>query len=233
MVFHKIARFVKNISYMLLSAQGNFLQKRLVKKLGYDPKKNLNGCTVEISQEINDKKAKITADVKAILKKCQNDPESVIEYFETNNVPVYKIKKAEKSLKHINEKQGFITERHGIKALSINWIVKRKLKRYSEDMIVIDKEPDIYILINALYKWYSKKEGMDGFDEKSQLLLRKFNEKNEDKLIKRLSIPEISGLRTAIARDVEAIDFVTEYSKEHAGSKKALEKLQTDDGANI
>jgi hypothetical protein len=233
MVFHKIARFVKNISYTLLTAQSNFLQKRLIRKLGYDPKKNLNGCTVDISQELKDKKEKIISDVRAILKKANNNPESIIEYFETNNVPVYRIKKAEKTLKRINEKQGFITERHGIKAISINWIVKRKLKRYSEDMIIIDKEPDIYILINALHKWYSKKEGMDGFDEQSQRLLRKFNEKNEDKLIKRLSIPEIAGLRTAIARDVEAIDFVTEYSKEYAGSKKALEKLQTDDGANI
>ena len=233
MVFHKIARFVKSISYMLLSAQGNFLQKRLVKKLGYDPKKNLNGCTVEITQELKDKKAKIDADVRAIMKKCKNNPDLLIEYFETNNVPVYKIKKAEKKLKRINEKLGFITERHKLKGFLLNRIVKQKLNFHSKDMIVIDREPDIYILMNALYKWYSKKEGMDGFDEKSQRLLRKFNEKNEDKLIKRLSIPEIAGLRTAISRDVEAIDFVTEYSKENSGSKQALEKMQTDNGASI
>ena len=167
------------------------------------------------------------------MKKCKNNPELVVEYFKTNNVPIYTIKNADKKLKRINEKQGFITQRHGLKALSLNWIIAHKLGLKTKDMIITDKELDIYILMNALYKWYSKKEDMEGFDEKSQCLLRKFNEKNEDKLIKRLSIPEIAGLRNAIARDVEAIDFVTTYSKENAGSKKALEKMQTDDGANI
>ena len=113
-------------------------------------------------------------------------------------------------------------------------ITKSGFKFETPDFVILEEEePDIYKLINALYKWYSKKEVMEGFDEKSQKLLKKFNPKNEDKLIKKLSLEDITLLKNAIARDVQAIEFVSQYSKENAGSKKALEKMQSDKGASI
>jgi len=222
MVFHKIARIVKSISFMLLSAQGAFLQKRLAKKFGYNPKSHVNGCTVEISQELKDKKEKVDNDVRAILKKCKNNPEKVIEYFQNNNVPVYTIKNAEKRLAKINEKQGLITDRHGFRAMKLNLITKHRLGFKTKTMIVVDKELDIYILINALHKWYAKKVDLPGFDEKNQILLLKFDKVKEDKIINKLGLKEMAELKDAIARDVQAIDFVTQYSKENAGAKNAL-----------
>ena len=43
----------------------------------------------------------------------------------------------------------------------------------------------------------------------------------------------IALLKEAIARDVQSINFVVQYSKETAGARNALEKLKSDDGANI
>ena len=236
-MFHKIARVVKNISFMLLTWQSNYLQKRLIKRLGYTKKAVLDGCSVDISQDLKDKENKIEADVRAILKQCKNNPELVIEYLNSHNIQVYGIKDSSFLVKIIKEKIGFITERKGLSALWLNIIAKNEFGLSTEPMIVLEHDEngniDIYNLIYSLYKWYSQKEGLSGFDVKSQKLLAKFNSKNEDKLIGRLSIPEIEGLREAIARDVKAIDFVSQYSKENAGSKKALEKMQQEGGANI
>ena len=73
---------------------------------------------------------------------------------------------------------------------------------------------------------------MKGY-EKSQKLLKRFNSKNEDDIISRLSLTDIALLKEAIARDVQSINFVVQYSKETAGARNALEKLKSDDGANI
>lgn len=234
MVFHKIARIVKNIAFMMLSWQGEFLQKRLAKRLGYTKKAVMDGCTVDISQDIKDKLAKVDNDVRAILKQCKNNPFEVIKYLEEHNVPVFLIKHSKRFVKFIKEKEGLITDRTGLTALVLNLWTKQGISFKTKTFVLMeDSEPDIYNLIHCLHKWYAKKEGLLGFDEKSQKLLRKFNDKNEDKLIGRLSIPEIEGLKNAISRDVQAIEFVSKYSRENAGAKKALEKMQTDNGANI
>lgn len=234
MVFHKIARFVKNISFMLLTAQGEFLKKRLIKKLGYDPKTFVQGCSVEITQEEQAKREKIEDDIRAVLKKYKNNPEEIVSFFEnTLGVKVYRIKNVQKVLKKITEEDGLITERTGFKALRLNWIIGKKFGWKTETMVLTDLEPSIYVLMNALHKWYMRREGLPGFDEKSQRLLKKFNRKNIDKLMKKLSIKEIQGLRDAIKRDVQAIDFVEDYARKNQGSKEALEKLKSDDGVNL
>lgn len=233
-MFHKIARIVKNISFMLLSWQGAFLQKRLAKKLGYK-KGAVNGCTVDISQELKDKCEKVDRDVRAILKKLKNNPVEVIKYFEEHGVEVYCSKSLKRVLKFIKEKQGYIVERGGFDAFLINLVARRKIGFKTEPVVLLEgSEPDIYNLIYALHKWYARKEGLEGFDKKSQKLFRMFKDtKNEDKLIGRLSIPEIESLKSAISRDIQAIDFVSLYSRENTGAKKALEKMQQDGGANI
>ena len=234
MVFHKIARFVKNISFMLLAAQGAFLQKRLIKKLGYDPKSFSKDISIEINQEEIAKREKIEADIRAILKKYKNDPEEIAQFFENIlNVKVYRVKNVKKVLKKITEEDGLITERSGFRALQLNWITKRQFGLKTDVMVLTDLEPDIYLLINSLHKWYTRKEGFPGFDEKSQRLLKKFNKSNADKLIKKLTIKQIKGLRNAIARDVQAIEFVEDYAKKNQGAKKALETLQSEKGANL
>ena len=219
---------------MLLTAQGNFLQKRLIKKLGYDPKTFAKGCSVELTQEEQAKRDKIESDICAILKKYKNNPEEIANFFEnTLGVKVYRVKNVKKVLKRITEEDGLITERTGFRALRLNWITRRRLGFKTETMVLTDLEPDIYLLINSLHRWYTKKEGFPGYDEQSQRLLKKFNKKNTDKLIKRLTIKQIQGLRDAIQRDVQAIEFVEDYAKKNQGAKKALEKMQSDDGANL
>ena len=233
-MFHKIARTVKTFSFMLLSWQGKFLEKRLVKRLGYDGKKIVKGCTLDLKKEEIENSEKVDKEVALILKNCRNNAEALIKVFEAHNTPVYQIKNSEKVLKKIHEREGLITERTGLNALLINLVTTKTFSLKSPTMIVVEAgEPDVYELMHALHKWVALKNGLAGLDEKSQKLLRRFDSEKDDNIIERLSLTDIDKVRSAIARDVQSINFVVKYSKEHAGAKKALEKMKNEGGANI
>ena len=233
-MFHKIARTVKTFSFMLLSWQGKFLEKRLVKRLGYDGKKIVKGCTLDLKKEEIENSEKVDKEVALILKNCRNNAEALIKVFEAHNTPVYQIKNSEKVLKKIHEREGLITERTGLNALLINLVTTKTFSLKSPTMIVVEAgEPDVYELMHALHKWVALKNGLAGLDEKSQKLLRRFDSEKDDNIIGRLSLTDINKVRSAIARDVQSINFVVKYSKEHAGAKKALEKMKNEGGANI
>lgn len=233
-MFHKIARTVKTFSFMLLSWQGKFLEKRLVKRLGYDGKKIVKGCTLDLKKEEIENSEKVDKEVALILKNCRNNAEALIKVFEAHNTPVYQIKNSEKVLKKIHEREGLITERTGLNALLINLVTTKTFSLKSPTMIVVEAgEPDVYELMHALHKWVALKNGLAGLDEKSQKLLRRFDSEKDDNIIGRLSLTDIDKVRSAIARDVQSINFVVKYSKEHAGAKKALEKMKNEGGANI
>ena len=51
--------------------------------------------------------------------------------------------------------------------------------------------------------------------------------------MKSLSMEKIISLKEAIARDQEATTFVLNYTKEVEGSKKVLDKIKNDGGANV
>ncbi len=233
-MFHKIARTVKTFSFMLLSWQGKFLEKRLVKRLGYDGKKIVKGCTLDLKKEEIENSEKVDKEVALILKNCRNNAEALIKVFEAHNTPVYQIKNSEKILKKIHEREGLITERTGLNALLINLVTTKTFSLKSPTMIVVEAgELDVYELMHALHKWVALKNGLAGLDEKSQKLLRRFDSEKDDNIIGRLSLTDIDKVRSAIARDVQSINFVVKYSKEHAGAKKALEKMKNEGGANI
>ena len=124
-MFHKIARTVKTFSFMLLSWQGKFLEKRLVKRLGYDGKKIVKGCTLDLKKEEIENSEKVDKEVALILKNCRNNAEALIKVFEAHNTPVYQIKNSEKVLKKIHEREGLITERTGLNALLINLVTTK------------------------------------------------------------------------------------------------------------
>lgn len=235
MIFHRIAVFVKNISFMLLSWQGQFLQKRLIKRMGFKPNSTVKGCTVDLRKEAQEISSEnLDNEVKLILKRCKNNPEVVIEFIKEHKTKVYRIKNCNKKLGFVGEEEGLISERKGLKSLFLNIILKNGFKLGTEPLIVLEEgEVDIYNLMHYFHKWYAFKDGLPGFDEKSQKLLKKFNSKNEDDLISKLSLTDIEGLKNAIARDVQSINFVVKYSKENAGAKKALEKMKSDKGASI
>lgn len=232
-MFHKIARTVKLIKLFLLTLQGQFLQRITFKRLGYTGQLSYKGCTVEIKEAEKCSQQQLDEEVELILKNCKADPHAVVKFFEEHSTPVYQIKDVVKKLKPLRERKGLITERTGYISLRLNLLTQKKFTFNSPMMVLLEEgEPDIYFLMHALHKWCAVKNGLEGLDEKSQKTMLKFNVKNK-KALSKLSLTDIKRARAAIKRDVQAIDFVLEYSKKHASSKQALEKLKNEGSINI
>ena len=86
---------------------------------------------------------------------------------------------------------------------------------------------DIYYMIHQFHKWYSFELGLPGFDYKDQQNFKRIFKTLKQEDITNLSIQEIISLKEAIARDIEAIDFVVNLSKEYDTSKKLLNKIKS------
>lgn len=229
-----LIRLIKNVSLFMLSLQERVLTMQLSIFLNKNKKYIVpKGVTFSFSSE-SIKKDKLNNEVKAILKKYKNDRESLIEFIVKNKTKVFKVKDANKLLEIIGEEQGLIPSHTGLKALYLNYMFYRKLSFKSEPLFVIEEaESDIYYLIQQFHRWYFMMNNFKGFDEESQNLLKKVAKGHEDSIISKLKPNQISGLQFAIARDVESITFVTNYARETAGSKNAMDKIVNGLGASI
>lgn len=189
--------------------------------------------SLKLTMKTEENKAKLKGEIEAILRKYGNNADKLLEYVSEHGTPVYRISKAKYLLKQIKYEDGFIGKTCGIKALYINFIVgifaqkKLNISTKAPEMFIIEKcEPDIYHTLQQFYKWYSMKLNLPGFDEESQQNFQKFLKAGKDTEIKKLSVDEILGLKEAIARDVEAINFVIDLAKSTVGAKQAMERLQ-------
>lgn len=236
--------FIQKFIYFFLEAQAKLLGKKLNRNskmvyrtttgkrtFGYSESLELNSMT-------DKNKIKLENDVRTILKKYENDPTKLLNFIQRSGTKVYKIPFADKILKLINFEEGFISAAEGFKGLYLNVLIpilageKAVLSSKAEPMFVLRNTPlDSYRLIQQFHKWYAMKLNLPGFDAESQNNFQRFLDSNDED-IKSLSVEEILGLKEAIARDVEAINFIVDLAKSTSGAKNALKKISTG-GASV
>lgn len=237
--------FIHRLIYFLLSWQEKALSNKL--KRNFKPiysyattKKTFGkGVSLELTSKTEKNKVKLENDLKVILKKYNNDPEKLLSFVQRSGTRVYKIPFADKILKLIGYEEGFVSKIKGLKAFYLNIVIailsgeKLKFSLKSEPMFVLRDYPlDSYCMIQQFHKWYAMKLNLPGFDAESQENFQKFLTPEKDEKINELSIDEILGLKEAIARDVEAINFIVDLARSTSGSKNALKKV-TSGGATI
>jgi len=196
-------------------------------------------ASLELSSKTELNKIKLEKNIKLILKKYANDPQKLLDYIQRSGTNIYKIPFAEKFLKLIGLETGLINKLSGLKGLYVNIITsafsgaKLNLSCSTEHMFILSNVPlNNYNVILQFHKWYALKLNLPGFDVEAQNNFQKFFIQSNDEKIKELGINEILGLKEAIARDVEAINFVVDLAKSTAGSRNALKKMKTG-GASI
>lgn len=236
--------FIQKFIYSFLALQERILRKKA--KRNFKPtysnatsKRSLTrGASLELTAETEKNKIKLENNVKAILKKYENNPQKLLEFIQKHGTKVYKIPFADKILKLIKYEEGFVIAEKGIKGLYLNIIISFlageviKLSFKTEPMFILRNLPvDNYYMIQQFHKWYAMKLNLPGFDCEAQNNFQKFLNSNDEN-VSSLSIEEILGLKEAIARDVEAINFVVDLAKTTAGSKNALKKITTG-GASV
>lgn len=237
--------FINQLLYKILSIQEKLLMKKLGKRfksgsINTRSRKNHDkSISLEISNKESKSKEKLEHGVSNILKKFNNEPSKLLKFVAKNGTKVYKINYADKILSLIGLEEGFVPKTKGFKALYLNFIVsfmsseKLVLSLKTKEMFVLrDMEIDSYYMIQQFHKWYAMKLNLPGFDAESQAIFNEFLQKQKDEKIKEMSIDDLLNLKDAIARDVEAINFVVELAKSTSGAKAALQKIKLG-GASI
>ena len=212
----------------LIDIQNKILNKQTSKKSN----KLVDGVSLCLNAKTNLKRENFEKEIKDILKKNNNDILKLINYIKANGTNVYKFSNAQKIMKNISQEIGFIPKTKGIKAFLISFIIKCNVKKEFEikseldEMIILDsKNIDTMWFIQQFYKWYAMKNNMPGYSQNAQENFNSLMLQCTDSKIKNLSVDEIFDLKDAIARDLESINFVMEYTRQTFDSKKALKKI--------
>ena len=191
-------------------------------------------ATVSFDSKMRKKIKKMKDTVKAIVKKNINTPEKLLEYVEKSGTRVIKIPYADKILSYVGEQEGFITPKSGFEALYLNIVLNKKIAFKTPEMFVLRDLPvNIYVMSHQFHKWYSYKMELPGYDYATQENFKRIFEFSDPKKVQQLSYSEVMSLKEALRRDVDAIEFVLELSKEQEGSKKTLDKIKNGEKARL
>lgn len=235
--------FIQNFIYFVLEFQNKLLNKKnnISFKTSFSNSTSktayCDGASLELKCKTNTQKDKVKNNIEQIVKKYNNDPEELIKFIEKSGTKVYRTPFYAKIAKFIGCEDGFINELIGFKAFCLSFALAifckgtKPMFKTKPMFLISNSTPEQHKFLQQFYKWYSMKFNLPGFDEKSQENFQKFLY-DDDAQIKNLSIEEIIGLKEAIARDVEAINFVVELTKTTVSSKSAMKKITTG-GASV
>lgn len=231
---------LKKIIYFFLSIKEKQLSIRLDKHLksGTTNKTSKtflsSNVTVTLTAETEKNKEIVLKSVSEIAADVKNNPYMLLEYIKAHNTKVVKIPNADKILAFIHEDEGLVCELKGLEALYINILTDSGFSFKSKAMFILrDGEIEPYYMLHQFYKWFAYYRELPGFDYRSQKLFKKYLNSDDTSGLENLTLDEITGLKEAINRDNEAIDFTVNYAKSIDGSKNVLNKIKDEGSAGI
>lgn len=212
----------------------NSLKKRTLSgKINGESYHTNSAATLTIKNGSQEEKKANQQKIKEILlNSMQNDYDGLFKYIEHSSTKIYKHKFANKILAKIDETEGFILPKKGLKALYLNLIFRHKISFKSPEMFVLrNYNVNIYAFIYQFYNWYCYKMNLSGYEDSAQENFKHVFEICETDKIKTLTYEEILELKGAIKRDVEAIDFVLNFVRETQLAKDKLNQIK--DGKKV
>lgn len=222
----------------LLDRQIRMLEKFIEKNKS--ALKRGQGVNSSFTQKIKEKNQKIHLSVKKLIQVSKQNPKVIIKFIENKNTKVYQTPFAIKLLKHINEEQGFIPPKTGIKALYLNTIIplicgkKMIFSLQSSEMFVFaPKKLHLYKLIEGVYHWHAFRAKLDGYNEKAIENYKKTQISKNKEYIKRLSFDEIQEVKAVVYRGLEACKFIMNFSIEYDNAKNLTSKTNSVTGASV
>ena len=204
------------------------LNKKILSASYCDEKIHTTSCaTLTIKQDSSNKTSANKEKIKKLFETFLDRPEKLFEYIKNGKTPVYKIQNAPDILKPIKEQEGFILPKKGLKALYLNLVLNKKISFKTSEMFVLRSyNVNLCAFLYQFYNWYSYKMNLTGFEDDSQEYFKHVFEICETDKINSLTFEEVIKLKSAIKRDIEAINFVSDFIKETVTSKKNLEKIK-------
>jgi len=188
---------------------------------------NNQAASLIINSKAKEKTKANEEKIEKILNLTIDEPKKLFDYIKGAKTPVYKIKYASKILSFIKETEGFIYPKKGFSAFYLNLVLNKKIAFKTTEMFVISNfDINKTILVYQFYIWYSYKMKLEGYENDTQEKFNQVFEICETNKIDKLSIEEIVELKSAIKRDVEAIDFTKRFSEKKFSAKQAIEKVK-------
>lgn len=187
--------------------------------------------SITISSKFQDKRKQIDKKIREIVKRNIKTPDRLLEFIEKNGTKVYRVKFADKLLRFVGEEEGFILPHKGFEAFCLNLALENKISFKTSEMFILRDLPvNVYAMSHQFHKWYGFKMNLPGFDERATELFRDVCENNYQ-APKNLKYSDIMSLKEALRRDIEAIDFVVNLSRENEKSHEALDNIKN--GAKV
>lgn len=239
-------KFIDNIIVKIFDYIYKKQEKKQQKRLEKLKKRTLSGkiagqkyvasssATLTIKNDYDNQKKANQEKIEKIVVNFLDEPEKFFDYIKGANTPVYKIKFAKKLLEKIGEFEGLIYPKEGFKALYLNLILNKKIAFKTPEMFVVSSfEVNPYAICYQFYNWYCYKMGIEGYEADTQEQFKHVFELTETNKIDMLTFDEILNLKSAIKRDIEAIDFVKKLAMKKAMSKKNLERIKNNENVQI
>ncbi|MDD3012213.1 MAG: hypothetical protein PHC34_00735 [Candidatus Gastranaerophilales bacterium] len=197
--------------------------------------------TLQLNSSVKLSAENIGKTAKTIMKQYINNPDDLLKLIESKGTRVIRAKHIEKLLRLTGEYDSFILPSKGLKALfliiGINLLSKTKMKLAlsTPAMFVLEDKPvNIYLIAHQFHHWMSYIEKMPGYEENTVNNFKNiWNHEFGSKDIDKLCVQEILALKDAIARDIEAINFVKEITNEYIASKTSSDKLKNGQSQSI
>lgn len=201
-----------------------------------------NGVTMRLVTKTENLKELVKDSAKKEIVKYVNEPEKFIDYLKKDGATIFRTKYAKAIVSKIDENEGFIVPQEGLYGLKLNFLLFSfglqpfKLSFKTKPMFIIDDSPlNIYTFAEHYYKYLALKHKMSGLDFKSQKKFSRINKyaPDSDSVFEKMSLNELLALKEATARNIEAVGFAEEFTKEYKTAKKAFDKMQNTEGTSI
>ncbi len=222
----------KSFKKLLAGIFKNFNKKKNdINKSVLSANDGTKSCHINSSATLTIENAPCDMSYQTRIEKMLNDyidkPEKLFEYIKGSGTKVFLNKYASKILAKINEQEGLIYPKKGLKALYLNLIFNKKLSFRTDEMFVLSSfNVNLVAMSYQFYNWYACKMKLNGYNFEAQEQFKSVFEICETDKINDLSFEEIINLKNAIRRDIEAIDFVKQLVIKKSTAKKNLEKIK-------
>lgn len=196
-----------------------------------------NGATMRLATKTEALKKLVKDNAKKELVRFLANPEELLKNLKKSGVLIYQTKYSKVILSHIDEEEGFIVGQEGFYGLKLNILLSVfglqpfSLSFKTKPMFILSDEPfDIFAFSEQFYKFLAHKQKLSGLDFKTQKKFSRINKyaPDSDTIYDNMPLNDLLALKEAVARNIEAVTFAAEFTKEFKASKKAFDNMQNE-----
>lgn len=196
-----------------------------------------NGATMRLAAKTENLKKLVKDSAKQELSKYVQNPEELLKDLRNSGVLIYQTKYAKVILSNIDEEEGFIVGQEGFYGLKLNMLLSSfGLQPFtisfktSPMFILSDEKFDIFLFAEQFYKFLAYKHKLSVLDFRTQKKFSRINKyaPDSDSVYENMPLNDLLALKEAVARNIEAVNFAAEFTKEFKASKKAFDNMKND-----